>query len=426
MLTFSSSEFETEVRDCLRYVEEKKTGFRGLNLEFFDINSEDFDPSGHDDIVVDDTYEVSVSPDYSDEGIELTLREFIDLINETKSAKLIDNTKCITKKRCLIRVTAHNYKDISTLDILHNKEKRVFKIESNLDEINFSCSLISEFTIFGFMVHFADDYDKYNPSILSDDMFVEVIYDKSMSIVQIDKIFNSYIFEINASHDIKVEVNPRPTGYFDEVEEEQIIAKSFILRPLLFGKGIDELLKLYNIGIQNYDYSIIQYTKVIEYVSQTVIREEITNKAQSKLLSPKALCPDANYIKELEQMFVDFKQKFDSDRSAIKITIKTCCDILEVIGCSPKFLKKIKSLKDNLQKNKADKESLLESAYDLLADSISDTRNYIAHAKANYNLKGNECPESEKEAFVDMLRILAIQTIRWYSTTYEGRRIVND
>lgn len=426
MLTFFPSEFETEVRDCLRYVEEKKTGFRELNLEFFDINSEDFNPSGYDDIVIDDTYEVSISPDYSDEDVELTLREFIDLINETKGAKLVDNTKCITNKRCLIRISANDYKDISTIDILLNSEKRIFGVKSSLDEINFSCSLVNEFSIFGLMVHFTDDYDKYNPSILSDDMFVEIMYDKSMNMEQIDKIFNSYIFEINASHDIKVELNPRPGEYFDEVEEEQIIEKSFILRPLLFGKGIDELLTLFNIGMQNYDYSIIQYTKVIEYVSQTVIREEITNKAQSKLLSPKGLCPDANFIKELEQMFVDFKQRFDSDRSAIKITIKSCCDILEVIACSPKYLKKIKSLKDNLQKNKADKESLLESAYDLLADSISDTRNYIAHAKANYNLKGNECPESEKEAFVDMLRILAIQTIRWYSTTYEGRRIVND
>ncbi|MGC7870993.1 hypothetical protein ACPUYX_05605 [Desulfosporosinus sp. SYSU MS00001] len=429
MLQISSKEFETELKACLNYVKQKQTGYSGLNLDFYDLTSEDFDPSEYDDIIIDDSFDdsfqVNFSPDHTDESIELSLREFIELIDETRTAKLIDNKICLTEKRCLVRVTAKDYTGTSILDILLSNNPRVLEVSSNLDEVNFSCSLVNGVTIFGLMVHFADDYDKYYPSVVNDDMFVEIIFDKPMRLDQVDTVLNSYIFELNASHNITLEENPRPELYFDEVDEEEISQKTFPLRPLLFGKGIDEVLKLFNIGMQNYDYCIIQYAKVIEFVSQTVIRQEITNKARAKLLSQKALNPDANYIKGLEQMFVDFKQKFDTDRSTIKATIKTCCDVLEVVDYAPDYLKKVQDLKSNLQKDKAVKETVLEVAFDQIADSISDTRNYIAHAKANYSLKGNECPENEKQQFVDMLRILAIQTIRWYSNIHEGSRIVN-
>ena len=199
----------------------------------------------------------------------------------------------------------------------------------------------------------------------------------------------------------------------------------------MFGKGINELIKLFNDaeeGFVNYNYAILQYTKVLEFVSQTVIRQEITTKAQNKLMSSRALNPDANYIKEIENLFLDFKQKYDTDRNAIKATIRTCCDLFEIVDHAPKYLDRIIKLKENLLKEKSDKEKLVDSAFDLLTDSISDTRNFLAHAKANYTLKGKECPDEQKEYFVNMLKILSTQAIRWFALTNESARVlpIND
>jgi hypothetical protein len=57
---------------------------------------------------------------------------------------------------------------------------------------------------------------------------------------------------------------------------------------------------------------------------------------------------DANYIKELEQAFDDFRIKYSKDSEAIKVTIFRCCDIEEICDLAPKYLKKIKELKIQL------------------------------------------------------------------------------
>ena len=421
MLEYSSPELEKQVKDCLLYIEENEKE-HGLNLDFFDINGDEFDPSEYDELI-DENFMVNISPFDSDESLDLSILELIDLMNETKTAELKDGYKCITNKRCLIRVSSE---DLTIHVLLDNMDEDTFQIESELNKINFTCSLVKGLTIFGIMVHFSNDFDKYLPSVLDDDLFVEITYNQRMSEEDIDKVLNAYKFELNSSHNLKININPRPI-YWDYIDEDEVLKKKYMLRPLLFGRGMHELLKLFNEagnGLYSYDYSVLQYTKVLEYVSQTVIRQEITNKALGKLMSSKVLNPDANFVKELEIMFSDFKNKYDTDRSAIKITVKTCCDILEITDDAPKHLGKIIDLKKTLSNDKVNKDAVLESAYDQLADSISDTRNFIAHAKVNYTLKGNECPDDQMGAFVKMLRILAIQTIKWFSLTSEISRIV--
>lgn len=427
MLRFRSTEFEKEVKDCLSFIKENEKGRVGLGLEFYDINSDKFDPLEYD-VEINEDYMVSISPDYSEiEDAEITLRELINLINETKNAEIVDGKTCITEKRCLIRVTPDYYKDLYMFEILFENKKKLFEIGSEINDLHFTCSLVRGLTIFGLAVHFLNDFNKYYPSVSDGDMFLEIVFDQPLSRDAINKIVNAYIFELDSSHNIKIGVNPRADEDFDDVNEKELIEKEYLFRPLLFGCGIYELLNTFVISedyLNNYDYSIIQYVKVIEYVSQTVIRQEITKRAQNKLVSPRALVPDANYIRELEILFIDFKNKYDTDRGAIKITLKNCCDIFEIIDYAPKYLENIVNLKERLKNTKANKDGIIEAAYDLLADSISDTRNHIAHAKASYSLKGNECPDDQKREFVNVLRSLAIQTIRWFSNTSEGDRIV--
>ena len=73
------------------------------------------------------------------------------------------------------------------------------------------------------------------------------------------------------------------------------------------------------------------------------------------------------------------------------------------------------------------KPSLNEKPQEILVNlskAISDTRNCIAHAKANYVNKGLECPESEKQRFVKVLIVISRQCIRWFCNKSENKRVL--
>jgi len=274
--------------------------------------------------------------------------------------------------------------------------------------------------------------DDYLPALLDDELFIEIKSDEGLQLNDYENIINSYIFEIDSSYNISLQEARRPQINYDdeynEDDDETKIITDYKLRPLLFGKGLTEVVKLYNSATisSNLDMVIIQYTKVLEFISQTVVRQKTTQTLQNKIMDSRALNPNADFIKELEMTFDDLHQKYSTDRDAIKVLIETCCDIRNISRFAPKYLSKLRKLENTLNAIKSDKEGCIKESYELLANSISDTRNYIAHSKANYTLKGNECPEDQKDDFVKMLRLTSIQAIRWFSTISEEGRITNE
>lgn len=87
---------------------------------------------------------------------------------------------------------------------------------------------------------------------------------------------------------------------------------------------------------------------------------EITEDARKKLNSQEALNPNANYIQELENMLLEYNNKYNTDRNAIKSTILKCCDIKQLAKYSPKFLKKLRDLEKNLKITRSNKSELLK------------------------------------------------------------------
>lgn len=75
---------------------------------------------------------------------------------------------------------------------------------------------------------------------------------------------------------------------------------------------------------------------------------------------------------------------------------------------APDFIKKISKIDLN------SKEEAKLDALDELGEYIADTRNMIAHVKANYTKKGHECPEKNYEEFSKCLKEVARQVIIWY------------
>lgn len=427
MLTFSSEDFKAEIIECLLYIKEKETG-NGLQLDFPELLCDDFNSEDYDDILIGEDYEVSIFPDESNQEFHMTIRELIDIINESKEVIYHDTLKCITNKRTLIRVNNCENEDIHIVNELLSLNQKILELKSVINNKSISCSLVKGFTMYGLIRHYKKDYGEYYGSVIDTDVFIEIIYDEMLTKEEVNSIYNSFVFELSASHNINIVEEPR----FSVLEMEDFnieldTTKILSLRPLLFGRGIDSILEIFNKGVSsttNPEYSIIQYSKVLEYVSQTVIREELNTEIFKKLDSPIALNPDANYIKELENLIVNLNKKYEIDRGAIKTTIKTCCDILNIIEYSPSYLDKVLNLKQNLEKPKADKERVLEAAYNQLSDSISDTRNHISHAKTNYVLNGLECPKEDYDNFARMTKTLAAQVIRWFSRVHEDSRVI--
>ncbi|HEY5556270.1 hypothetical protein [Acetobacterium sp.] len=434
MLKFINKDLKEKTRSCLEYLESKDVelerfcGFE--NISEPESVSNKYVLEEYNDQIIDENYIISVCLDESDFNLEMTLIEFIDLIEETKESKMIKNIKCISNKHCLIRnklTEINEFEEYMRISNLLEHTLEIFKIESEIKGIKFSCAIKKGITLFGILVHLANNYSDYLPSVLGEDIFIEISFcDERLTEKQIEEIYNAYCFEIGASHGIYLTPSPRPEDDFDEFDYEDSDDNDYILRPLMLGPGMMEIQKLFNQANEvndNPDYSIIQYTKIIENVSQTVIREGITQLAYTKLMSSKALCPDADYIRELETLFIENKQKYEKDKEAINATIEKCCDIFEISEYAPKFLDKVKNLKENINRQNSKKEPLIKAALESLAEKITATRNSIVHAKANYALTGKECPEEDKTEFAKMLRIVSIQVIRWFANISNSSKI---
>jgi hypothetical protein len=48
----------------------------------------------------------------------------------------------------------------------------------------------------------------------------------------------------------------------------------------------------------------------------------------------------------------------------------------------------------------------------------------FAHAKTNYDLKGDECPMGDLQEFSNLMDIISQQIIRWFSRQQEDTRII--
>lgn len=354
-----------------------------------------------------------------DAGIKIS--DLDDLIKELGTAKLIESTECISDKRCIVPIQPIHSESMAefyaAMEHIENHPDGAFKVNYNENGTNYHCRVISGFSIFGVMVAVSGNYDKYLPPVFRDDIFIEITSDKGrIDLEKSRQIYHSYIFELSSSMSLDFSVSPRPqiTDEDEELYEERLLVEK--LRPLISGKGLNEPLELYTKAIESpsYDISILYFTKVLEFISQTVIRIQLTDKVRAKLLSSRALDPSADFIKELENVF-EANKTFKKERDAIKLTIATCCDASELDHYIPEHFKK--KWYSSFQKDNYDK------ALEDLAHCMISTRNCIAHAKANYNPTGIETPEVEYNALSKCMKMCSQQAIRWYASRHESQRI---
>ena len=107
--------------------------------------------------------------------------------------------------------------------------------------------------------------------------------------------------------------------------------------------------------------------------------------------------------------------KYYADDILEKGTIVTAVSLEKIWDKTPNFIKgKQTSLPEETSQI-----AFLEK----ISDCIYNTRNEIAHAKANYEKRGNECPQKHKAEFCEMLDLISVRCIRWFAMQPEEKRV---
>ena len=464
----------------------KSPGRRGAFDATDDFIDPDLQAAENDDIAVTEETELTLGlPRWEDE-VRLTYGEFVALANEMRSADLRDNRECWTDRRLLVRVSRVSeeaelylyrtlpeadsekerkqqrdlieqrkrtatlraqtpdprelgpedpYDEKAVKDYLEasarerkmseHVEKRVRRYCSLrtrlLDGREVTCSLTEGFSPFAVSIAASGNYDKYLPPVLHEDLFVEVRFDGGVGEDEVRELLAAYMFELSSSLSIDLEISPRPSIIDEDdldLSEYGMSLSEPRLRPLLLGAGMPELLHLYNKAAVTADdeVRVLYFAKVLEYVSQTVVKQRANEAIRAKLLNPKSLSPDAGFISEL-QAIVEQQRGLRKDREAIKQAAVACCDASELAHAAPPFLSKLRSV--SAQDPPRKKEECLAE----LGASLYATRNRIAHAKANYEPTGEECPEQQMAAFAECSKLAAQQAVRWYHSRPEDARV---
>lgn len=405
-----------EPLDLKKSVDEMIEFFDKYQIEYWFDASEEYNPEKNaeeyndDEVVVyNKETRLGIGLPRSDSDLTTTIDETCCMIQEAKDSRLIDNYMLVSTKSALIRINTlqMNYSSIWDMNI---------NTDIKLSNRNYTIEIESGLTSFNFYLTMKEMYSKYFPPIDEYDTFIRIECDENIVEEDLFRIFNAYFFEIKSTFGIEIQVDPWNYEYVEWDEEDEAAKEGVVLRPLLHGAGINELIEIYKSAF-NTEYPeqrILSFSRVIEYVSQTVIRKDLIEKTKVKLSSARALTPDGNYILELGKIFDDHRI-LNKDFEAFKITIETCCDVYELKNFAPDFLNKI-----TLNSKVEEKQKALEE----IASSISSTRNMHAHAKTNYKKRGDECPSTHIHEFANMLDIISQQLIRWFSIQQEESRII--
>ena len=124
---------------------------------------------------------------------------------------------------------------------------RYFSLDIEESEQKITCSITQGVTILGLVLLSEGKYSEIFTPATDYDMFIEIQFEKSLQIEEIENILQAYLFELSSSVNINLEIEPIPDFETIEfVEFDQIRKVSYRLRPLLLGKGVNEPLKLYN------------------------------------------------------------------------------------------------------------------------------------------------------------------------------------
>lgn len=296
----------------------------------------------------------------------------------------------------------------------------IFEKDVIVNGKRYRVSLFNGFNIFNLLVEESGKFNEFSPSYSPYDYFIRITCMDGIDIKIADSLATAYAFEIQTTFDIQLSFSSgRINDDYIDVSDESLFDRATVIFPLITGNGANELLTLYNNAKATYDvdFKILGFTKVIEYISPTISHKNLVESVSLKLITPDVLKPTATYILELGAIYDKYRNVSSKDSELIKLSVLTAVSLDDIWDSIPEFLKGKQCEKpstDMEQRNWLEK----------IADSIYSTRNEIAHAKANYEKRGTECPQKQKVLYSVMLEKIAVRCIRWFSIQPEDKRVV--
>ena len=415
MLKFEPPELLTKICKAAQKFEETCT----LYYEWHPFHEEGFDPAdyhedGDDDEIInrDSIIEGCRFPN-SDVSFDLSVSEFLEWADILKSGQLIDRSEYRSSKYTIVYVVpssdqAHSYVHRDTSAKLDISQK------VTIENTTYEVQLISHATLFSLLLEKEGGCGDFCYSLSDSDLFVKVDHPSNTPPQLISDIIDSYLFELSASFFLDFTRTRFPEEFYGW---EDLDFTPFVdgegearIRTPDISNGLPELYRIYLKGVaaSDVEHQIINLVKAIEYVSATVIRLTSHDAIRQRLLSPKALAPDAKFLDDLI-MLVEDQRIYKKDSEALRLTIKTCCDATQLAPHAPPVLKSLSSLSETSDAK------IKKAALDDLSKCLSSTRNQLVHAKANYTLTGNECPSDQLPILAGCVNLAATQVIRWFA-----------
>lgn len=411
MLTFDPPTLESQLRKSLLKVGDSVS--LALN-DGIELNA-NFDVANFPDTEICASTEAEIWLPRCENCPSITIGEAISLVDEVSDKETIfDGLIYHSKFRTLFRIASSDLQTIAFLEAIGEQHELEAKIVVEILGGSASVGLRSSSIHFASAVVLNDFfYDKNYPPIMPDDSFVEVTHPNGCILDSAEELIQAYMFELHSSLDFQLHASPRAMEWADFPEDEEIselTERARRIRPLIVGPGVYSVVREFNHGVasSNWESAFLSYVKCMEHVSATVVREKQYEDLRKRLLSREALNPKAEYLAGLLALFEE-NRVFTRDFEALRLTVERCCDPLSIATHAPTFLKAMKAI-SSTTKPPDRKQALGE-----FSAALSATRNQLAHAKANYELTGKECPPDEFDKLTKCAKLAAEQCIRWYA-----------
>jgi hypothetical protein len=356
-----------------------------------------------EDLEVDEergTVTVSVPDD--DNAYEIAFDEFVEIIDELKSAK-------VDAERGYIRTKYGSYQVVEPVSSLAEM--------ADYHEINIAVATRNDITLSFvrglYIVTFAAvsvgaHHEFYSPSKFS---VISVTYpspEDLLSEVEEAKLIDTFLFELASTHDLLFSRGQMETSFgLGEDPFEELVGGGSELKVRRLEEYNDGV-RLYLAALQVSDPELrfLSLFKVLEFFAPVVFSLEENEAIRKKLDYPAVLTPEAEYIRSLIEL-VRSMEKRKIDKELMKALFITCLDVVELSKYLPESRRKPLSYES--------KKAEIDAFSRDLAEVVVVTRNQVAHAKSNYQPAGNELRGDELSAFNEFLRVAAAQTIRWYN-----------
>lgn len=423
MITFDppslKDRFVAAVRALYKFAEITLVEYEDIYKDDFNFEDDELDLA----LTSETVFEFHVG---ADQNVEASVADLIALADELPKSELVDHLMCVGPTRAFVRIEPTNeaaYRLVNHLMTFVAPTPRRFEIASG----DITLALVNGYTPFAIHMMKLGEYDDdAYPTYHDNDLFVEVRYPLGTREESWRPLLPAFLFEVNEQTGMAF--SPTRRAPYAELWPQEYDADHYLehldalrLRPLMSGPGMESLLRLYEraIGRENdLEQHFVGFVKVMEYVSATVVNIERNTQVRRRLLSQRALSPDALFIRDLVQL-IESQRLFKKDSEALRLTIETCCDPVELARFAPPHQKALAALKE------ASPASDRKKALDGLSATLSATRNMFSHAKANYTLTGEECLEVELPQLIECARAAAQQCVRWFAHSDVSLRIID-